>query len=76
MRVKQGKIVSNKMDKTVSVEVHAYKTDPKYLKRFRVTNKFYAHDPENKAQIGQEVIIAETPPKSKTKRWKIIEFIK
>jgi small subunit ribosomal protein S17 len=47
MRTKRGVVTSTKMDKTIVVSVHTYKSDAKYKKRFRVTNKFYAHDEHN-----------------------------
>jgi len=47
MRTKKGVVTSNKMEKTIVVSVHSYKSDPKYKKRFRVTKKFYAHDENN-----------------------------
>jgi len=60
------------MDKTLVVQVHTYKMHPKYKKRFRTSKKFYAHNPENKFQIGDEVTIYETRPLSKLKRWTVI----
>jgi len=61
------------MEMTIVVTVHSYKTHPKYKKRFRVSKKFYAHDPEKKYKIGDEVVIYETRPLSKLKRWTVIE---
>lgn len=71
IRTKKGIVTSNKMDKTLVVQVHAYKMHPKYKKRFRTSSKFYAHNPENKFQIGDEVTIYETRPLSKLKRWTV-----
>lgn len=59
------------MDKTIVVTVHTYKTHPKYKKRYRTSKKFYAHDPENKFQIGDDVMIYETRPMSRLKRWTV-----
>lgn len=72
-RSKKGIVTSNKMDKTLVVQVHTYKMHPKYKKRFRTSKKFYAHNPENKFQIGDEITIYETRPLSKLKRWTVIE---
>jgi small subunit ribosomal protein S17 len=70
-RSKKGTVVSNKMDKTIVVTVHSYKTHPKYKKRFRVSKKYYADAPGNNYKIGDEVIIYETRPLSKLKRWTV-----
>lgn len=59
------------MDKTIVVTVNTYKTHPKYKKRYRTSKKFYAHDPENKFQIGDDVTIYETRPMSRLKRWTV-----
>ncbi|HLG25299.1 MAG TPA: 30S ribosomal protein S17 [Candidatus Gracilibacteria bacterium] len=73
MRLKKGTVTSNKMDKTVVVTVHSYRTHAKYKKRYRVSKKFYAHDAENSCKIGDEVTIQETKPLSKLKRWTIVK---
>lgn len=72
-RSKKGTVVSDKMDKTIVVVVHTYKMHPKYKKRYRTSKKFYAHDPENSCKTGDEVVIYETRPTSKLKRWTVIE---
>lgn len=72
MRLKKGIVSSSKMDKTIVVTVDAYKSHPKYKKRFKVTKKFYAHDEENKFKEGDVVTIKETRPLSKLKRWEIV----
>jgi small subunit ribosomal protein S17 len=69
MRTKTGTIVSAKNDKTIVVQVDTYEAHPKYKKRFRVSTKFHAHDPENKHREGETVTIYETRPLSKMKRW-------
>lgn len=72
MQTKTGIIVSNKMLKTIVVLVTTYKRHPKYKKRYQVSKKFYAHcDDSSKYNIGDEVLIEETKPISKLKRWKI-----
>lgn len=74
MRTKTGTVVSAKMQKTIVVSVHTYKRHPKYLKRYRITKKFYAHDEGSVAKAGDQVMIAETRPLSRLKRWKLIEL--
>jgi small subunit ribosomal protein S17 len=73
MKSKKGTVTSSKMDKTVVVTVHTYKTHPKYKKKYRTSRKFYAHDPENSLKKGDEATIYETKPLSKNKRWTIVE---
>ena len=69
MRTIKGIVTSNKMEKTIVVSVDTYKSDPKYKKRYKVTNKFHAHDEKNSSNIGDEVTIKESRPLSKLKRW-------
>ncbi|MDP5276890.1 30S ribosomal protein S17 [Chengkuizengella axinellae] len=73
-RVQIGKVVSDKMDKTVVVAVETYKTHSLYHKRLKVTKKFKAHDENNEAKIGDTVKIMETRPLSKDKRWRLVEI--
>lgn len=74
MRAKKGIVTSNKQDKTVIITVHTYRSHPKYKKKFRVSNKFHAHNPENeKYEIGQEITIYETRPISKLKKWSVVK---
>lgn len=73
IRTKKGIVTSNKMDKTVVITVHTYKQHPVYKKRFRTSKKFYAHDPENSCQMGEEITIYQTRPLSKTKRWTVVK---
>ncbi len=68
-----GKVVSNKMQKTVVVAVERSMAHSKYEKQRVVTGKFKAHDEENKCQIGDIVKIVETRPLSKEKTWMVIE---
>lgn len=74
--MKVGRVVSNKMDKTIVVAVDYLKPHPLYRKIIRKTNKFHAHDETNQCQIGDTVRIGETRPLSKTKRWELIEILK
>ncbi|HBB36605.1 MAG: 30S ribosomal protein S17 [Candidatus Moranbacteria bacterium GW2011_GWC1_45_18] len=68
----EGKVASDKMARTVVVAVNTMKTHPKYLKRYLVTKKFKAHDPENRFKVGDKVKIQETRPTSKGKKWEVI----
>lgn len=74
-RLLKGVIVSDKMNKTVVVEVLRLKKHPKYKKYFKVTKKFKAHSPENLYHTGDKVIIGETRPISKDKRWVVISKV-
>ena len=73
MRTIKGVVKSNKMDKTIVVEVTNYKSHPKYKKRYKVTKKFHAHDEKNAANIGDTVTIKESRPLSKLKRWVLVQ---
>jgi small subunit ribosomal protein S17 len=70
-----GKVVSNKMNKTIVVAVETYKKHDLYHKRIKYTKKFKAHDENNDAKIGDVVRIAETRPLSKDKRWRLVEVV-
>lgn len=70
-----GKVVSDKMDKTITVAVETYKMHPLYKKRVKYTRKFKAHDEENRAKVGDIVKIMETRPLSKEKRWRLVEIV-
>jgi len=67
-----GVVVSDKMDKTVVVKVERLKTHPVYKKRYKVSRKYKAHDPENQFKVGDQVIIAETKPLSRDKKWAVL----
>lgn len=71
-RYLEGVVTSDKMQKTVTVAVNTFKAHKKYLKRYLVTKKYKAHDPENRFRIGDKIKIFETKPVSKGKRWKVI----
>jgi small subunit ribosomal protein S17 len=73
---KVGRVVSDKMDKTVVVAVDYLKPHPLYRKIIRKTSKFHAHDEENTCKVGDLVRIEETRPLSRTKHWRVIEIIK
>ncbi|WP_078593184.1 30S ribosomal protein S17 [Evansella clarkii] len=70
-----GRVVSDKMDKTITVVVETYKKAPLYGKRVRYSKKFKAHDENNTAKTGDIVRIMETRPLSKDKRFRLIEVI-
>ncbi len=74
-KVEIGKVVSDKMDKTIVVAVETYKKHPLYHKRVKYTKKYKAHDELNAAKIGDLVRIMETRPLSKDKRWRLVEIV-
>lgn len=77
MRTKTGTITSTKMQKTIVVIVRSTKMHAKYRKRFAVSKKFYADNPENKPfAVGETVTIYETRPLSRLKRWTVTPQIK
>jgi small subunit ribosomal protein S17 len=71
-RLLQGVVVSDKADKTVVVDVERRFTHPLLKKTVRRTKKYQAHDPENRCKIGDRVMIQESRPISKTKRWIVV----
>jgi len=70
-----GKVVSNKMQKTVVVEVERIKEHQKYKRRFKVQKKYKAHDEKGEYKMGERVIIEECRPISKEKRWRVVKKI-
>lgn len=72
---KIGRVVSNKMVKTVVVVVEYYIPHRLYNKRVRYLSKFKAHDEQNTCKIGDVVLIEETRPLSKDKRWKVVDIL-
>jgi len=73
---KVGRVVSNKMDKTIVVAVESLKKHRIYKRTYKQTKRFQAHDEENVCQIGDMVRIEETRPLSKLKRWRLVEILK
>lgn len=71
----QGIVVSDKMEKTVVVEVERMKEHPKYKRRFKVHKKFKAHDESKEYHVGDKVVIEECSPMSKDKNWKVISKV-
>jgi small subunit ribosomal protein S17 len=74
-RVKQGRVTSNKMDKTIVVVTETRVPHPVYGKIIRKSVRFKAHDEKNEANIGDLVRIAETRPISRDKRWRLVEIV-
>ena len=73
--VREGLVVSDKMDKTVVVEVEDRVKHPKYGKVIRRTKKYKAHDGANECGVGDRVLLMETRPLSATKRWRVAEIL-
>ena len=74
-KVREGLVVSDKMDKTVVVAVETRKVHPLYKKAIRGTQKYKAHDENNACKIGDKVKIVETRPLSKEKSWRVAEIM-
>ncbi|HEX4285389.1 MAG TPA: 30S ribosomal protein S17 [Terracidiphilus sp.] len=73
---KVGNVVSTKMQKTIVVEVEMRKAHPKYKRIIKSSKRFYAHDEQNSARVGDVVRIRETRPTSKLKRWALEEIVR
>ena len=74
-RAKVGRVVSDKMDKTIVVSVERLTRHPLYKRVIRLTTKFKAHDERNDARVGDTVRIEESRPLSATKRWRLVEVV-
>jgi len=74
-KIKTGVVVSDKADKTITVNVQRQVVHPKYEKIIRLSKKYKAHDEKNESHIGDTVRIMETRPLSKTKRWRLVEIV-
>ena len=74
-KTRTGKVISNKMDKTIVVAVEDHVKHPLYNKIVKRTYKLKAHDEENQCGIGDTVKVMETRPLSKDKRWRLVEII-
>ena len=74
-KTRVGKVVSNKMDKTIVVAIADHVKHPTYGKIIKRTTKIHAHDENNVCGIGDTVEVMETRPLSKTKRWRLVEII-
>ena len=71
----EGVVVSNKMTKTVVVSVERLKLSPKYKKYHKVSKRFKAHDEKGEYRLGDRVVIKETRPLSRDKRWRVVKLI-
>ncbi|MER3487284.1 MAG: 30S ribosomal protein S17 [Chloroflexota bacterium] len=74
-KTKVGRVVSDKMDKTIVVSVERLARHPLYKRVIRLTKKFAAHDEANEARIGDTVLIEESRPLSRTKRWRLVAIL-
>ncbi|OLF16453.1 30S ribosomal protein S17 [Actinophytocola xanthii] len=74
-KVREGLVVSDKMNKTIVVSLEDRKKHPRYSKVLRSTTKVKAHDEENSAGVGDRVLLMETRPLSATKRWRLVEIL-
>jgi small subunit ribosomal protein S17 len=74
-KVRQGLVVSDKMEKTVVVEVEDRVKHPRYGKIIRRTTKLKVHDESNQVGVGDRVLLMETRPQSATKRWRVVEVL-
>lgn len=74
-KIRVGRVVSNRMDKTVVVTVESFRSHRLYKKQVRRIKRFKAHDEQNTCHIGDMVRIEETRPLSKDKRWRVIEIL-
>ena len=74
-KVRVGRVVSDKMDKTVLVAVQWQQRHPLYKKSLRRMTKFYAHDVDNRCKLGDLVRIEETRPISRMKRWRVLDIL-
>jgi len=74
-KIRVGKVVSDKMDKTIVVATESLVAHPLYKKQIKVTKKFKVHDENNQCNTGDTVKIMETRPLSKDKRWRLVEVL-
>mgnify|MGYP000344971528 CR=1 FL=1 len=74
-KVRIGKVVSDKMDKTIVVAAETFIAHPLYNKQVKKTKRFKAHDENNQCKAGDTVKIMETRPLSKDKRWRLVEIV-
>ncbi len=74
-KTKVGRVVSDKMDKTVVVSVERLRRHPMYKRVIRLSTKFKAHDEDNSARVGDTVRIVESRPLSREKRWTVVEIV-
>lgn len=75
-RILKGKVMSDKMTKTIVVAVTRLRKHPKYKKYYKITKRFKVHDEKQEYHTGDKVLIQETRPVSKEKRWRVISMVK
>ncbi len=75
-KIRVGRVVSNKMDRTIIVAVERLVQHPRYKKYIRRTSRIYAHDSTNACNMGDTVRVIETRPLSKLKRWRVLSVLK
>lgn len=73
-KVRSGEVISNKMDKTIVVNVVRHVSHPLYKKKVKLSKRYHAHDENNECQIGDKVRIMETRPISRHKRWRLVDI--
>lgn len=71
----QGRVTSDKMNKTIVVEVERIKKHPRFQKRYKIHKKYKAHDEKEEFKVGDTVVIEEVRPISKDKKWKVVKKI-
>ena len=76
LRIRSGEVVSDKMDKTVTVRVERLMKHPVYGRVIRRSIRLHVHDEQNQCKLGDLVRVAETRPLSKTKRWRLMEIVR
>lgn len=74
-KIREGRVCSDKADKTIVVTIERRVRHPLYGKEIRLTNKVHAHDEENRAKLGDVVRVMETRPLSRLKRWRLVDII-
>ena len=74
-KTRTGRVVKNRMNKTIVVQVDRTLQHPRYGKTIKLRSKLYAHDPENTAGVGDRVMVMETRPLSKLKRWRLVNIL-
>lgn len=74
-KIREGFVISDRMDKTIKVLVETYVQHPLLKKTIRQRTKLTVHDPDNKCRTGDRVRVVEARPLSRTKRWKLVEII-
>jgi small subunit ribosomal protein S17 len=74
-KIRTGKVISNRMQKTIVVAVERLIQHPRYKRTIKRTNKLYAHDERNECKVGDKVKVMETRPLSKLKRWRVVTVL-